>query len=96
MSNTKKTLIFTVFISLLLIINILLYAVAIQLFPTYGGYNRQILFIKSNEDDGTNGYFIMLDDLSSQSQNFEIDWLLHSRGNLTVGTDGQSISYKVP
>ncbi|MBD3198368.1 MAG: hypothetical protein GF317_25185 [Candidatus Lokiarchaeota archaeon] len=38
----------------------------------------------------------MLDDLSSQSQNFEIDWLLHSRGNLTVGTDGQSISYKVP
>ncbi|TXT64529.1 MAG: membrane protein of unknown function [Promethearchaeota archaeon] len=95
MKKSKRSIIFFALISILLGFNIFFTVVAFQLFPTYGGYSRQILFIKPNEDTGQAGYFIMVDELSPQARNYDIDWLLHSRGDLKVADDRKSVSFKV-
>lgn len=95
MIKSKRSIIFFTFISILLTINILFTITAFQLFPTYGGYTRQILFIKPNEGTNQSGYFIIFDELSPQAQQYDIDWLLHSRGDLNIAEDHQSVSFKV-
>jgi hypothetical protein len=95
MKKSKRSIIFFVLISILLGLNIVFTVIAFQLFPTYGGYSRQILFIKPNESTGQAGYFIMVDELSPQARNHDIDWLLHSRGDLSVADNRQSVSFNV-
>ncbi|MHA1358211.1 MAG: heparinase II/III domain-containing protein [Candidatus Helarchaeota archaeon] len=75
-------------------INILMFIISFQVFPTYGGFKRQILFIKP--DDQTSGYFIILDELTSEAQKHDITWLLHSRGTLNLSDDFQSVISTVP
>lgn len=67
---------------------------ATQVFPDYGGFSRQILFIKP--DNQSSGYFIIIDELTPEAQRHDIDWLLHSRGNLNLSGDLQSLTYTVP
>jgi len=95
MIKSKRSLIFIFFISILLTLNILFTVIAFQLFPSYGGFNRQILFIKPNDNTNQEGYFIMLDELNPKAQKFDIDWLLHSRGDLKIADDKQSVSFNV-
>lgn len=95
MMKSKRSIIFFLLLSILLVANIILTAIAFQLFPTYGGYSRQILFIKPNESSEEAGYFILVDELSPRAQKHNIDWLLHSRGNLQIAEDKQSVAYNV-
>jgi len=66
------------------------------MFPSYGGFERQILFIKPDEGGNINGYFIILDELGSESQQHQINWMLHSRGTANISTDYQSFTVTVP
>jgi len=65
-----------------------------QVFPSYGGFSRQILFIKP--DNQTSGYFVIIDELTPEAQGYDITWLLHSRGTLNLSGDPQSFTYSVP
>ncbi|TFF98928.1 MAG: hypothetical protein EU541_06300, partial [Promethearchaeota archaeon] len=94
--KSKRNIIFLFLISILLISNILLLIAAFQLFPTYGGHTRQILFIKPNEQTDESGYFIILDELTPKAQEYDIDLLLHSRGDLKIAEDRQSVAFSVP
>jgi len=92
---SRRAIIFAIVLIFLMFTNIFLQLLAVQLFPTYGGYTRQILFIKPDENDNIGGYFIIIDELAPESQNHNIDWLLHSRGNLDIAGDKQSFEYTV-
>jgi hypothetical protein len=91
----NKSLIFSIIIIVLTFLNTFFLIFSFQLFPVKGGYTRQILFIKPNEENGNEGYFIILDELAPESQKYEIDWLLHSRGDLIKSQDEQSLTYTV-
>jgi len=92
---SRKSLLFAIVLMFLMFTNIFLQLLAIQLFPTYGGYTRQILFIKPDESGNLRGYFIVIDELAPESQKYNIDWLLHSRGSLDIAGDKQSFEYTV-
>ncbi|MHA1343987.1 MAG: heparinase II/III domain-containing protein, partial [Promethearchaeota archaeon] len=96
MALSRKTKFFIIIISILTVGNILLLFLAFQLFPAYGGFTRQIIFIKPNNNTKSNGYFIIIDELAQESQKYDIDWLLHSRGDLDIASDQQSFVYTVP
>ncbi|MHA1283153.1 MAG: heparinase II/III domain-containing protein [Promethearchaeota archaeon] len=68
---------------------------AFLLFPAYGGFSRQIIFVKPDNKSNSAGYFIIVDELAPDSRKYNIDWLLHSRGNLKIHSDGQSLTYTV-
>jgi len=91
----NKSLIFSILIIFLTFLNSFFFIFSFQLFPVKGGYTRQILFIKPDEENGKEGYFIILDELAPQSQTYEVDWLLHSRGDLIKSQDEQSFTYTV-
>ena len=91
---SKRTKFFGIFLCSLFVINILVLITATQVFPNYGGFSRQILFIKP--DNQSSGYFIIIDELTPEAQRHDIDWLLHSRGNLNLSGDLQSLTYTVP
>jgi len=74
--------------------NVILLLLALQLFPAYGGFSRQIIFIKPDED--SDGYFIIIDELAEKSQKYNIDWFLHSRGDLKLLPDEDSFKFTVP
>ncbi|GAH53437.1 unnamed protein product, partial [marine sediment metagenome] len=95
MSPSKRTLAFIILILFLTISNVLLLILALNLFPTYGGFSRQILFIKPQDGTNEGGYFIILDKLSPESENYDVDWMFHSRGNVVPANDQRSLTTTV-
>ncbi|TXT57080.1 MAG: membrane protein of unknown function [Promethearchaeota archaeon] len=94
MKIKTKSLIFTLIILILTLANSFFLIFSFVLFPVKGGYTRQILFVKPNDQMDQNGYFIILDELAPESRKYNIDWLLHSRGDLIESEDGQSVTYR--
>mgnify|MGYP006280628029 CR=1 FL=1 len=94
--KSNGTKIFTIFMVFLTISNLLLLIFAIQLFPAYGGFTRQIIFVKPNSDQNQDGYFIIFDELAEKSQEHDIDWLLHTRGEVSIEDDRQTLTCSVP
>ena len=95
MSPSKRTLTFIILILFLTISNFILLFLALNLFPAYGGFSRQILFIKPDTGTNEGGYFIILDELSPEAQNYDVDWMFHSRGNVVPATDQLSLTTTV-
>ena len=90
---SKKQTVILVFIGILILLNSFLLATAFILFPEHWGFTRYIIFIHPNEEENNSGYFIIVDELMPKTQQFDIDWVLHGRGNLTVSEDFQTLSY---
>ncbi|MHA1146649.1 MAG: heparinase II/III domain-containing protein [Promethearchaeota archaeon] len=95
MTHKRRKLFFIILMTLLMIGNIILLILSLHLFPTYGGFTRQIIFIKPN-DNQTKGYFIIIDELAPETQKYDIDWVLHSRGDLKTSSNDQVFTYTVP
>ncbi len=91
MSRKQTTLL--VFIGILILFNSILLSSAWVLFPEHLGFTRNIIFIHPNEKENNDGYFIILDELQPRTQQFNIDWILHGRGNLSVSENLQSLTY---
>lgn len=87
-SKTKKGLL--ILILILFISNFILLFLSLKTFPSYGGFTRQILFIKPNSENHSGGYFIILDEVATQSESYEIESLLHTRGKIDISSDSQS------
>lgn len=94
MSPSRRSNLFICVILLFTIINTAFITLSVHRFPGLGGFSREILFIKPNE--GSDGYFIMLDELSEEAQAHEIDWLLHTRGELNISSDNKYVTATVP
>lgn len=90
---SKKQTVILVFIGILILLNSFLLATAFILFPENWGFTRYIIFIHPDEEENNNGYFIIIDELMPKTQLFDIDWVLHGRGNLTVSENFQTLSY---
>ncbi|NVM52599.1 MAG: heparinase II/III family protein [Candidatus Helarchaeota archaeon] len=90
---SKKQVLILVFISLLIVCNSILFIMAQRLFPAHGGFTRYILFIHPDEGENTGGYFIIIDELASDSQEYDIEWVLHGRGTLNISNNMQSLKY---
>lgn len=86
----KRTIIFLIIIGFLTAGNIFFVLFSLQIYPAYGGFTRQILFIKPNQETNSGGYIIIIDDLAPESEKYEIDWLLHTRGDVNISSTGQS------
>ncbi|NVM31811.1 MAG: heparinase II/III family protein [Candidatus Helarchaeota archaeon] len=86
----------TVFLVLIVLsaFSVVLFIVIDNIFPNNGGFTRNILFIKPNQD-GDPTYFIAIDDIYPTSDNIPVDWILHGRGNLTVFNNNQSAVWSV-
>jgi len=95
MSRSKRSLAFIILILILTISNVVLLIIALNLFPAYGGFSRQIIFIKPADGTNEGGYFIILDKLSPEAQNYDVDWMFHSRGNVVPASDKQSLTSTV-
>ena len=94
MVNSRKTLVFSLIILSFTVLNFFFLSFSIKIFPIRGGFSRQILFVKPDEEH--DGYFIVIDELAPEAQEHDVDWLLHGRGNLNISSDKQSITYTVP
>ncbi|TFG06006.1 MAG: hypothetical protein EU536_00250 [Promethearchaeota archaeon] len=96
MAPSKKFFIFVTILGILALGNVFIFAFALHIFPSYGGFERQILFIKPQGDENVGGYFIMIDNLAPASRNYKIDWMLYSRGSVNLSPSGQSFTCTVP
>jgi hypothetical protein len=94
MRISKRSLYFIIIVAILTIGNLAILLLAFQLFPTHGGFSRTIIFIKPDSNN-TGGYFIILDELSPEAQKYDIDWLLHSRGDVSIHSNHQSFTSTV-
>ena len=74
--------------------SVVLFITIDNIFPNNGGFTRNILFIKPNQD-GDPTYFIAIDDIYPTSDDMPVDWILHGRGNLTVFNNNQSAVWAV-
>lgn len=90
MGHSTKNRALLVFIFVLMAMNGVILLLAVRLFPMHGGFSREILFIKPYENE--DGYYIILDELSPEAQNFEVDWMLHTRGDLELDPSGQGFT----
>ena len=90
---SKKQTVILVFVGILILFNSILLSTAWVLFPEHWGFTRYIIFIHPNEVENNDGYFIIVDELQFRTQQFDIDWLLHGRGNLSVSENLQSLTY---
>ncbi|MHA1358389.1 MAG: heparinase II/III domain-containing protein [Candidatus Helarchaeota archaeon] len=91
---SKKQVLILSFIGLLIVFNALVFSMALMLFPAHGGFTRSILFVHPDDSQNTGGYFIVIDELASVSQKFNIDWVLHGRGSVNISDNFQSVKYQ--
>ncbi|MGV9203271.1 MAG: heparinase II/III domain-containing protein [Promethearchaeia archaeon] len=54
------------------------------------------MFIKPEKGGNSGGYIIILDEVAEESESFEIETLLHTRGEIDVSSDSQSFISTVP
>ncbi|MBD3351330.1 MAG: hypothetical protein GF364_07565 [Candidatus Lokiarchaeota archaeon] len=81
--HKKRLLIFLIFI-------IIIGGLAITLFipivyflnPKYGGFNRNVIYVKGNQEQ--NGYFIIIDDIHTLKQDISVESVLHGLGTLEM------------
>jgi hypothetical protein len=80
--GTKTT--FVLFIELLFLFGGCLAIFSSFWFPANGGFTRNVLFIHSDESTDSNGYYILVDELSGNARKKDIDFVLHGRGSLSI------------
>ncbi|TFG11130.1 MAG: hypothetical protein EU535_07650, partial [Promethearchaeota archaeon] len=83
MKQRTKTL-FVLFIELLFLFGGCLVIFSSFWFPGNGGFTRNVLFIHSDSSLDSQGYFILVDELSGKAKTQDIDFVLHGRGALSV------------
>lgn len=90
---SKRQIIILIFIAILILFNSLIFVLASLWFPSHGGFTRYVFFIRPDNESNSSGYFIIIDELAPESEEFPIEWVLHGRGTLNISDTSQSAKY---
>lgn len=90
---SKKQILVLAFVGLLILANTIMFLSAWFLFPEHWGFDRYVIFIHPDDSKNKGGYFLVIDELTPRTQLFDIDWVLHGRGEMDFGEHLDSVKY---